>query len=390
MLKRFAILGLVALLFVLTACNAPWSNSNNKKVVKDPTKGKNQSATLIPQSSSKDYKTIHAQNSDTRGFIESNINNRVDIDNIELGLQRLSKKPFSPDNYAFQEGQYLSQSDINNLLYRHSKKHSQGLNPPLGSGPNIKVQSEKSPDILNYILEQDYMKPSGNNSYKLGGVSIALSLNQEYSASLVDPKSKLTYQVNKPLDVNMVKAKGKEYAQKVVKDIRAKKGLGNVPIFVALYLEAPADSLIPGHFYAKTLVSEGNSSIGSWDKATETNVLFPSNTASNKYKSDSQSFDKFKSDVESYFTNYIGVTGRGTYRNGQLANLNVNISIKFYDKTEVVSFTNYVANLLQTKFPFSQDVPVNISITSVNQQEALIVKKPSMDKPFVYVYNDEG
>lgn len=389
LLKRFTSVGLIALLFVLSACNAPWSNNDNKKIVKDPQKGDNQSVTLIPQSDSKDYKTIHANNpANSRGFINNNINNRVDIDNIELGLKNMSKSPFSPDNYAFQEGQYLKQSDINQMLYRKSKAHPQGLNPALGSGPNIQVQAQKSPEELNYVLEQDYLKPSGNNSYKLGGVSIAVSLNQVYSASLIDPNSKLTYQVNAPLDVNKVKAAGKTYAQEILKRIRAKKGLSNVPIFMSLYLEAPQDSLTPGHFYAKTLVSSGSSNISSWDSVSEQHVLFPSDSASTNYKSDAQSFDKFKSDVQSYFTNYIGTIGKGTYRNGQLTNLNIDISIKFYDKTEVVSFTNYVASVLENKFPFSRDIPVNISITSVNQPEALIVKNSTMDKPFVYVYNN--
>ena len=99
-----------------------------------------------------------------------------------------------------------------------------------------------------------------------------------------------------------------------------------------------------------------------------------------------QKFDKFKEDVENYFPNAIGVIGKGFYRNHELSELTFNINIRFFDKTEVISFTNYVAALLDSQFPFSQHIPVQVYINSVEQPEAIVVKTPDMDQPFVHVY----
>lgn len=387
MLKKLTSVGLVALLLVLSACSTPWSGNEKQKVVKNAPKGSDKTVTLVPQTNSKDYRSIHPKNpSETRGYIQYGVSNRVDIDQIEMGLMRLSKKPFSPDNYAFQEGQYLKPDDINNMLVRKSSKTPQGLNPPLGKGKNVREKAANSPKILSYVLEQDYLKPSGKDSYKIGGVSIAISLNQVYSDKVADSAGKL-YDVSVPLDMNTVKAKGKAYAQDILKRVRSKEGLSDIPIFIALYVEAPPEALVPGSYFASTLVSGSSSSIGNWDSVKEDHVLFPSNSALKDHKSDADSFDKFKTDIQDYFSNYIGVIGKGTYRNGELTQLTFDVSIKFYDKTEVASFTNYVASMLADKFPFSRDIPVSITISSVNREEALIVKNPGMDKPFIYVYN---
>ncbi|WP_243647110.1 CamS family sex pheromone protein [Scopulibacillus darangshiensis] len=385
MLKKWLGLCVVCSMLILSACSFG-SDDNKNKVIKNTPKGDDQKVTLIPQVNSKDYQSIQPKKpSDTRGYITYGVTNRTDIDELEMGLMRLSKDPFSPNDYVFQSGQYLTEKDINGMLYRKSKDTPHGLNPPLGDGKDVREKAENSPKILSYVLEQDYLKKSGKDEYKLGGVSLAISLNQVYADKVMDKEGK-TYEVKKDLDINKVKQKGKEYAQEIVKRVRGKKGLGQVPIFVTLYLEAPPESLVPGHYFAKASVSQGSSSIGKWDKVDSEYILFPSSKANKDYKSDADIFNNFKKDVEDYFPNFIGVIGKGFYKGGELDNLTFDISIKFYDKTEVVGFTNYVASLLQNNFPFPGSVPVQIYIKSANQPEAVIVKKPDQDKPFVHIY----
>lgn len=373
-------LTLLCLLLVLTGCQS----DSEKKVVKSSGKG-TQKVTLVPKVSSQDYQSIRPSGKDNmRGYINYGVQNRVDVDELENGLMSMSKSVYSPDNYVFQSGQYLSETDINNMLYRKSKKTPQGLNPPLGKGKDVQTQAENSPKILDYVLEQDYLKKSGNNQYKLGGISIAVSLNQVYSDKVMDKAGK-TYDVEKTLNVSQVKQEGKTYAQKILQRIRKVKGLSQVPVFMTLYMEAPPESLVPGYYYAKTNVSAGSSTIGSWDSVNSKYVLFPSDEATNHYKTDTQNFNKFKSDAESYFPNFIGVVGKGYYKNGDLSSLALDINIKFFDETEVVSFTNYIASIVKDKFPFSHDVPVQIDISSGNVQEAIIVRTSSMDEPFVHI-----
>ena len=57
----------------------------------------------------------------------------------------------------------------------------------------------------------------------------------------------------------------------------------------------------------------------------------------------------------------------------QLQDLNIDIPIQFYGKTEAIGFTQYVTGLVMEHFPDYISVEVNIS--SVNGPEALIVKE---------------
>ncbi|MGV3488546.1 MAG: CamS family sex pheromone protein, partial [Tuberibacillus sp.] len=261
-----------------------------------------------------------------------------------------------------------------------------GLNPPLGQGKDLGEQAAANPKILSYIHEQDYLKSAGNNSYKLGGISLAISVNSVYTDSLYNKQDGKTYTADVTLDTKTAMDAGKSYANKVLDHIRKLKGLNDVPVLIALYIESPPGSYVPGHYYAKTVVDAGHYNIGNWDNVNEQYVLFPSATATKNFKGDSDAFAKFKDDVEKYFPNSIGVIAKGFYQNKELSDLTININIRFYDETEVISFTHYVSALLQSQFPFSQRIPVQVYVNSVDQPEALIVKTPDMDTPFVHVY----
>lgn len=386
MKKKLVMVLFIVGLLTMTACQTPWSGNKDQKIVKNAPKG-SENVTVIPQENDKEYRTIHSDNpSPTRGYIQYGVDNRVDIDEMEMGLMRLSKDSFNPDKYYFQSGDYIDPTDIEHLLGRKSKDNPDGLNPPLGKGKDLGEQAADKPKVLSYILEQDYLTQSGNNSYKLGGVSLAISVNSVYTDSLYNKKDGKTYTADVTLDKSKAMEAGKTYARKVLERVRNIKGLNNVPIFVSLYIESAPGSYIPGHFYAKAFVDAGKYGIGKWDTVQEQYVLFPSSTATSAYRGDSDAFSKFKDDVEKYFPNSIGVIGKGFYQNKELAELTVNINIRFFDKTEVVSFANYVSALLQSQFPFSQRLPVQVYINSVDQPEAVIVKKPDMDTPFVHVY----
>lgn len=386
MKKKLTVFLAVIGLLTMTACQTPWSGNKDQKIVQDSPKG-SENVTVIPQEDKQEYRTIHSDKpSDTRGYIQYGVDNRVDIDEMEMGLQRLSKDPYNPDSYYFQSGHYISPKDIDNMLARKSKDYPDGLNPPLGKGKDLGEQAADQPKVLSYVLEQDYLKAAGKNSYKLGGISLAISVNSVYTDSLYNKKDGKTYTADVTMDQKKVMNEGKTYANKVLDRVRGIKGLGDVPIFITLYIESPPGSFIPGHFYAKTMVDAGAHNIGSWDKVDEQYRLFPSVAAANSVRGDSEAFSKFKDDVAKYFPNSIGVIGKGFYQNKELTNLTVDINIRFFDKTEVVSFANYVSSLLQTQFPFSQRLPVQVYINSVDQPEAVIVKTPDMDTPFVHVY----
>jgi protein involved in sex pheromone biosynthesis len=393
--KFFKTMGIATVILLLlvsaSGCSLFSKNNTQQPTVKNTPKGtSNQNQiTVIPQdqSTKSDYQTVRPKTpSETRGYIQYGVSNRVDVDELETRLQDLSKTPYGPGRYFFQEGRYLSPNFIDSLLSRKDKTHPNGLNPPLGKGKDLGAQAASSPKTLSYILEQDYLTKKGS-SYQLSGISLGISVNSVYSDNLYDPKTGNTYPVDVTLDPTKSMSQAKIDAQMILQKIRGIHGLENVPVFIGLYIESEPSSFIPGHYFAKSFVNGGGQTIGKWTSVNEKVVLFPSTTAQNSYLGDSDKFGKFSDDIKSFFPNSIGVIGKGFYKDGNLSELTVTINERFYDKTETVSFANYVAMLISDKFPFPQDTPVQVYINSVNQPEAIIVNRPNMDQPFVHVYS---
>lgn len=385
-IKKVGLISLIGLVF-LTGCTVPGLNKNNTEVVKSSPKGTEQSVTVVPQINKVGYKSIipKVQNpSPTRGYILYGVNNRADVNEMETGLMRLSKPHYNPDTYVFQSGHYIKPKLIESLLSRKDKGHPLGLNPPLGKGKTLKDRAEASPKTLSYILEQDYLKKSGDK-YHLAGVSLAISFNQVYKERIKLSNGKFDW-AQKSLDVAKVKSIAKGDAKKILDQVRQVKGLETVPIFITLYMESPPDSVTPGYFFADSMIGKNKSHVSNWSKLNEKTVLFPSTNAATNYKGDSDNFDNFKSKIQSYFPNFVGVIGEGFYKNGTLTNLNIKVQLKFYDETEIIGFTQYASMLIQNKFPFSKNIPVQIDVSSIDHPEALIVKDPNMEEPFVHVY----
>lgn len=387
--RRFGAAALIILSLQLALAGCSQSSSQNS-VVKN--NGGTQTTQLIPGSNTKDYQSLRPLSNDQmRGYINYGVNNRVDVDQLELGLMDMSKSVFSPDQYVFQSGQYLTGNDINGMLYRQGQERNKtsstppGLNPPLGSGQTALQQAQSSPKYLNYVLEQDYLKKSGNGKYVLGGVSIAVSLNSVYTDQIMDQNQNIN-PIQEQLNPATVKTWGENVAPKILQRVRSVKGLSQVPIFLTLYMTAAPDSLIPGDYFAKAMVPAGSTTIDKWTQVDDQHVLFPSNAASGQYKADLAKFNTFKNDVQQYYPDFVGVIGKGFYQNQTLTDLTLNINVRFMDETEVIGFANYVASIVNNGFGFGREVPIHVYITSGDVQEALIDRTPTMDTAYVHVF----
>ncbi|PKR83997.1 CamS family sex pheromone protein [Heyndrickxia camelliae] len=375
----------VLLAVILTAGCAPNFSKQDQVVQK---KNDKKESAIVPnyQISDQYYKTILPfKPSKSRGLTVSNLNTRYDIDEFETGLMRVAQKQYSPNDYLFQEGQYLDKDTVQSWLNRKytpaqlkAKKlkasENLGLNP-VATGKN----AASTPIYLAHILEQDYLIKSNKNTVKLGGVVIGLALNSVYYYQ----KEQYGATYDKTIDHSIVASHGKSIAQEVIKRLRNISGLKNVPITIALYEQKGTDSVVPGNFFAYTTVSNGSTSIDKWKSVNEKYYLFPNDATEKKYRDDSQSFNNFKYDVEKYFPNYNGVVGRGLYKDGQLSKLNIEIPMQFYGQSEVVGFTQYIAGLLSD---FPDYIALEISVTSVNGPKALIVRDPNEKEPFVHIY----
>lgn len=350
-------IGVIASFFILSACS---NVGEPEKLVQETEEAEQETAIIPKYNISEDYykMIVPFKTSESRGLVVSNLNTRYDIHEFETGLMRMAQDTFSTDTHFFQEGQYLDAETVRKWLSRQNKD-PEGLNPP--------ASEEESQVYLSHILEHNYLVKKDEKTIELGGVAIGLALEGDSK------------------NVAKVEAKGKEYAQEIVRRIRGMEGLGNVPIVVSLYVQAPKSSIVPGHFIAKAEVNKGSSKIGKWSKVDEEYFFFPSKEGSEAKPDDANKFKALKGDIEEFFPNYTGVIGIGFYQNGELSQMKIHIPMQFYGKTEVIALSQYLTGKVMEYYP-EQYVSIEITISSTNGEEALIVKNPGMDEPFVHIY----
>ncbi|MDF2607729.1 MAG: hypothetical protein K0S34_1925 [Bacillales bacterium] len=330
--------------------------------------------------------------SEARGLVVANIDNRLDMDEFETGLTNLAHEQFPTSEYLYQEGQYLKKSTVRSWLQRKytdaqlkvleakykEKMDNIGLNPIDDGVGTLEERNKKSPIYLAHILEQNYLIKDGEK-VKLGGITIGLAMNSVHYY-----KQEQDYPRQVELENKVIEAQGQKIAQEIVQRVRQIEGLGKVPIVIGIFKQQPRSAIVPGNFIKKGIVNEGQNNISSWENVQEKYVLFPSSEASKSYRDDAVRMENFKADITDFFPNYTGVIGRGTYHEGNLTDLVIEIPMQFYSKSEVIGFTQYVAGLVIKSFP--KEINVQVYISSIEKQEALIVRSANADKPYVYIY----
>lgn len=376
-------------LILLTGCASRYDSNNTDETTKNPS-----NKVVIPEYkiSGDNYQSVLPfLPSKSRGLILSNLNSRTDLEAFEEGLMEISKEAFPTDSYYFREGQYLETETIKSWIARKytaaqltakglKEKDNLGLNPIDDEVGTVIERNEKAPEYLAHILEQDYLIKSGDK-VKTGGISIGLALNSVFYYKEMaggDNRSVTT-------ERERLIAEGKKIAEEVILRMRNDKDIPNVPITIALFEQQSIGSVLPGTFVTYANVGKGDRTISSWNELDKKNVLFPSADADKNYHGDQETFLNFKDTVEKYFPNFTGVIGLATYKDKVYQDLKITIPIQFYGKTEVVSFTQFVAGEVMRTFPNS--VKVVVEITSTNGPEALIIRTPGKDSPFVYIYD---
>jgi protein involved in sex pheromone biosynthesis len=387
-MKKIAVL-LSALVLILSAC-APKFEQEEEIVQEADDK---QQKAIIPKYNISDsyYRTILPfKPGEARGLVVENLNTRLDVEEFESGLMRLAQERFSPEEYLFQEGQYLEKKTIKSWLMRKLTKEqlkaekmteseNVGLNPVISDEGTNEERNTKSPIYLAHIMEHDYLVKNDDEKVRLGGVVLGLAMNSVHYY-----ETEQGYPREVEIKQEVIEREGKRIAEEVLSRVRKIKGLKEVPITIALFKQQPATSIIPGHFFAVTHVDQGSSSIDDWEEVNEQYYLFPSDEAEKNHRDDMMKFLNFKSDIDEFFPNYTGVIGTAFYRDDQLQQLTINIPMQFYGKAEVIGFTQYVTGLVMEHFP--DYINVNVYISSVSGPESLIIRNANDDKPFVHIY----
>ncbi|HIX44162.1 MAG TPA: CamS family sex pheromone protein [Candidatus Kurthia intestinigallinarum] len=367
---------------LLAGCSLPSFNKNSE-VTTTETTSKSSESTIIPSMQIDDqyYRTLLPyKESASRGLIVSNIYSRYDIQEAETGLMRLSLNQFPTDKYYFQEGQYLDAKTMKSWLSR-SNVDKLGLNPS-NKGMNPEESATKAPIYVAHVIEQNYLTKTGDKKVKLGGISIGLAMNSIYYYQ----KEAYGATYEKAIPPEILLENGKKIAQKMVKRLRSMDGLGNVPITVGLYKQLSHKDIVPGTYFATATAGEGSSSLQKWETVDEEYVRFPTDSTDDKYSETNDNFNTFKDDIDTYFTNNTNVIGRGFFKDGKIQRLSIEIPVKFNGTGEMIGFVQYVSSAVSSQF--KKDLQVEISITSSNKPEALVVKDSGEAEPYVHIYND--
>lgn len=391
-MKRTSWIPAIISLVLIAGC-AP-DSTKDTEVINDIEKDEEVAKTIIPSLQiSKDYyrTLLPYAPSKSRGLVVSNVYSKYDIKEVESGLLRLSQRTFSADDYLFQEGQMLDTDTLRAWLTRKGEvgkdkdnkgKKAEvdlGLNPVLPGGEITAELAKTNPKYLAHIVEQNYMVKTKDNTIKLGGVSIGLAMNSVYYYKVGDYGP-----YEQPIPQATIEEQGKKMAAEIIKRMRAMEGLENVPITVGLFKQEDRNSIVPGTYFAYSVADEGKA-LGDWNKLNEEYVIFPQPPSEVKYRKASDSFKNFKQDVEEYFSNYTSIIGTGFYQEDQIKKLTIDIPIQFYGSAELIGFTQYMTGLVMEHFPASLEVEV--SVTSINGPEAVVIKKADAKEPYVHIYD---
>ncbi|WP_019121690.1 CamS family sex pheromone protein [Brevibacillus massiliensis] len=297
------------------------------------------------------------QQNQTRGMFSRLSSSRADFGHQEMGLMEIAQQTFSPSQYFFQEGQRISRDQVKKWLSSTSE-NPEGLNP------------DKGPNLLVHVLEHDYLDMQQK---QLAGIVLGLALSPVYKDAS-DKEQQYT--------IDQLRAKGEQMASRIVQKVRADNP--QIPMVIVLYQVADRNStLVPGRFILSGTVNAEESSVSKWQPIDEAYYLFPSAQLENDYSQISLQYDKLMKQLQSFFGEYIGVTGLGRFMSGQLIELTITATAEYDSRTEVLQFTQYAAALIDQLF--DKNVHVNLYVRTTNQPLAVYVR-PADGEPFMHIY----
>lgn len=252
-----------------------------------------------------------------------------DKENVANMLSKISKKYFKVNNSLYEEGQYLSSSEIKELL---SKENLNAVEEHF--------KKELEPTFITTIYEQNYLATNGT----LKGISLALVLDPQQTYN----KEGITY--TKTFDSNEVLEWGKQQAAKVIDYLKAKEEFKNVKMIVGLYLAN--HSALSGNFI---YVGEVGKNI-SWEHVDYQYRWMDSNVVMEQDIQNYNSVLALKSSLNDYSN--LSFTAYGLYKQTALQELNITIRSNHLSASTIWSIESILQENLTA---FGEAIPIHIS-----------------------------
>lgn len=293
-------------------------------------------------------------------YVVDNALSNYDLTEVENTLMRISSSYFSVKNTFYQEGQYLTEEALEDLL---SDKKLNNLSNIVVDGITIK------PAYISYIHEQNYLSGSG----ELKGISLALVLNpyQKYTNTYG------TYQY-KEVNQNELIHYGKEKAKDVVAYLRKNEKLKDTEIVIGLYVQSSPSDVLPGNFQYVGTVNQG--------EITFQQVSYQYQYLDSDYavKHDIDAYNVYsnlKRKVNEQFQN-VYPSAKGLYVEGRLNHLEITLTTSYLSRSELMLLDQLVTREIGN---FNGNIAVKIYTKENNVITSLVVKEKNSTKSNAYI-----
>lgn len=415
MSRKWTVTGLASIVF-LAGCMPTVDQTEDEVIVVEETEEEEEQEYVItPSINTPDayYRNVLEDGtysrSNARGNVAHAMNNRVDIDQFELGLMEIASGVHDQGEYYFQEGNHLDGELINRWLRRYEPEQededgeedeetglnidddeeaemeieeSAGLNPPLADEEDEVDMMREAPLVLSNIIEHNYFTGNEEEGVELGGVVVGLSVRSVYYFRTETEDGLLNF-FEEPVDEEYAIEYAEEAAGEMLQRMREQPELEDVPITFAIFREEPRGSVVPGTFRRMTEVGAGDMNIQGWESVSESGLVFPSSQARDNEPALSESFTQFKDEVDEFYDQPVGTVGRGRYKDESLDELKIEMNVQSHGKPEIIALTQFVSSRLETAF--QSQAPVYVYIDSVEGREAMIIQYPG-EEAFMHIY----
>lgn len=283
----------------------------------------------------------------SNNYIVNNMNT-YDVDKVEEALMEISALYFYPDTSFYQDGQYLNNAFLKEILNDENLNNYEEVEI---DGIMIK------PYYVTSIVEQNYLDISNN----LKGISLGIVLNpylayqNKYGATLY-----------KKINEEELLKIGKDVSKKLLEKVRTIEGLTKTKIMIALYFQNNPNSNTEGS-YKKYGLTVNN------------NIEFKDYKEENYYIT-SEYVMKKNNDIYSYYLSLereineimpkLYITGNGRYKNEEIDNVIINVSGTYLSKSEVLALAQTISQDIE-----SLKVDTIIYIKESDNIKAILEKK---------------
>lgn len=265
-----------------------------------------------------------------------------DKNEVDSMLMNLSTNYFKTNNSLYQQGQYLTTTELKSLINDYNETE------------NIKIDNVLiSPKYITTIYEQNYL--TTNNNLKGISLAIVVSNKQYYNSS----------KAYKIVDEEIVLDYAKEKANELVKYIRSKNELKDTRIVIGIYLES--NNTLKGSF---KYIGEANNDSINMQYVNYNYQSLDSNYIMNNDMDTYNNILAIKQSLNEYNTVYLNPIG--LYKDKKLVSVDLVLSKSYFKNAEILS----IAEILSKNFAsFDQNIKINVYFKSNNNTKAYMIKK---------------